>query len=65
MEKRPAGRVLYSSRFLCVGACCPDSPGRRGIRVSDLRRDFTYGQFDQFSAFFDPFRDQRNAVISA
>ncbi len=35
-------QVLFNRKFLYVGAFCPDSAGRKGIRVPDLRRDCDY-----------------------
>lgn len=54
-------RVVYNRKFLYVGAFCPDSLGRRGVRVPDLRRDFEYFQNDLFGVSLDPFLDRRNA----
>ncbi|CCH55106.1 hypothetical protein BN8_04341 [Fibrisoma limi BUZ 3] len=54
-------KVMYNRKFLYVGAFCPDSLGRRGIRVPDLRRDFDYFENDLFAVIFDPFQDKRNS----
>ena len=55
-------RVLYDSVNLYIGAMCYDSLGRKGLRVQDLRRDFSYGQNELFSVSFDPFRDVRTPI---
>jgi hypothetical protein len=54
-------RVLYNRKYLYVGAFCPDSAGRRGTRVPDLRRDFDFFSNDLFGLSLDPFLDKRNA----
>lgn len=55
--------VLYDNRNLYIAAFCPDSLGRKGVRVPDLRRDFDFFTNDLFGIAFDPFRDQRNAMV--
>ena len=47
-------RFLYDDRYLYVGAFCKDSVGMKGIRVQDLRRDFTWGENDIFGIALDP-----------
>ena len=62
MEPRQGGkykyqtevRVLFDEKFLYVGAYCKDSLGRKGIRVQDLRRDFSWGENDIFGVQLDP-----------
>ena len=54
-------RVLFDSKNIYIGAFCPDSLGRKALRVPDLRRDFDYFANDLVGVSFDPFRDQRNA----
>jgi len=56
-------RILFNRKFLYIGAYCPDSLGRRGVRVPDLRRDFDYFTNDLFGLSLDPFRDKRNAQV--
>ncbi len=58
-------RTLYNQKYLYVGVFSRDSLGRKGIRVTSMRRDFNNGDYDQISLVFDPFRDQRNAVVFA
>lgn len=54
-------RVLFDDKNVYIGAFCPDSLGRKALRVPDLRRDFDYFANDLMGVSFDPFRDQRNA----
>lgn len=62
MEPRQGGdykyqtsvRVLFDKRNLYVGVFCADSMGRKGVRVQDLRRDFTWGENDIFGIQLDP-----------
>ncbi len=54
-------RVLFDNKNVYIGAFCPDSLGRKALRVPDLRRDFDYFANDLVGVSFDPFRDQRNA----
>ncbi len=62
MEPRQGGdylydtevKLLYDEKNLYVGAFCKDSLGRKGIRVQDLRRDFSWGENDIFFVQLDP-----------
>ena len=47
-------RFLFDNKFLYVGAFCKDSVGLKGIRVQDLRRDFSWGLNDIFGIALDP-----------
>lgn len=47
-------KFLYDDKFLYVGAICKDSAGFKGIRVQDLRRDFSWGENDIFGVALDP-----------
>ncbi len=47
-------RFLYDDKYLYVGAFCRDSMGVQGIRVQDLRRDFSWGENDLFGIALDP-----------
>jgi len=47
-------RFLFDDRNLYVGFFCRDSLGTRGIRVQDLRRDFTWGENDIVGIQLDP-----------
>ncbi len=47
-------RFLYDNKNLYVGAFCADSLGQKGIRVQDLRRDFSWGPNDIFGIALDP-----------
>ena len=47
-------RFLYDEKYLYIGAFCADSTGSRGVRVQDLRRDFSWGENDLFGIALDP-----------
>ncbi|MEM9888796.1 MAG: DUF5916 domain-containing protein [Bacteroidota bacterium] len=47
-------KFLYDDKYLYVGAFCKDSAGVKGIRVQDLRRDFSWGENDIFGVALDP-----------
>lgn len=47
-------KFLYNDKYLYVGAFCKDSVGLKGIRVQDLRRDFSWGENDIFGIALDP-----------
>jgi len=55
-------RFLYDDKNLYVGAFCKDSLGVKGIRVQDLRRDFTYGENDIIAIQFDAQNTKQYAV---
>jgi len=62
MEPRQGGKylydtqvkVLYDQKNIYIGAFCKDSLGRKGVRVQDLRRDFSFGDNDIFFVQLDP-----------
>jgi Domain of unknown function (DUF5916)/Carbohydrate family 9 binding domain-like len=47
-------RVVYDKKNLYFGVFCKDSIGKKGIRVQDLRRDFSFGENDIFLLQLDP-----------
>ena len=47
-------RFLYDDKNLYIGAFCKDSVGLEGIRIQDLRRDFSWGENDIFGIALDP-----------
>ena len=47
-------RFLYDAKNLYIGAFCKDSVGIKGIRIQDLRRDFSWGLNDIFGIALDP-----------
>ncbi len=53
-EHKTEVRILYDERNLYIGAFCKDSLGQKGIRVQDLRRDFSWGDNDIFYVQLDP-----------
>ncbi len=71
VEPRQGGRYLYKTsvrllfdeKNLYVGAFCKDSIGRKGMRVQDLRRDFVFGESDNFYVALDPQNTERFCVV--
>ncbi len=47
-------KFLYDDKNLYVGVFCADSLGLKGIRVQDLRRDFSWGENEIFGIALDP-----------
>lgn len=47
-------RVLFDKKNLYFGVFCKDSLGRKGVRVQDYTRDFTYTGNDEFMIQLDP-----------
>jgi len=47
-------RILFDEKNIYVGVFCQDSLGKKGVRVQDLRRDFVWGENDNFSIQLDP-----------
>ncbi|MEM7185271.1 MAG: DUF5916 domain-containing protein [Bacteroidota bacterium] len=47
-------RFLYDEKNLYVSARCLDSLGVKGVRIQDLRRDFSWGENDIFGIALDP-----------
>lgn len=61
-EPRQGGKIkyptevkfLFDEKYLYVAAICKDSAGIKGVRVQDLRRDFSWGENDLFGIALDP-----------
>ena len=47
-------KVLYDEKHLYFGVFAQDSLGKKGVRVQDLRRDFSWGENDIFGVQLDP-----------
>ncbi len=47
-------KFRYDDKYLYIAAWCKDSVGIGGIRVQDLRRDFSWGENDIFGVALDP-----------
>ena len=70
MEPRQGGKylhktevkVVYDDKQIYFGVFCKDSLGEKGIRVQDLRRDFSYGENDIFYLQLDPQNTKRFCV---
>lgn len=55
-------KALFNRQFLYFGIYCQDTLGRKGIRATDFKRDFSIRQHDIISLSFDGFNDKRNAM---
>ncbi len=55
-------RVAYDENYFYVAAICKGNPSQKYI-VSSMRRDYTWGQNDNFSVNLDPFGDGLNGVF--
>lgn len=70
MEPRQGGNYLYPTyvqavydkKNLYFGVFCKDSTGKKDIRVQDYRRDFAFGNNDEFSISLDPQNLKRYCV---
>lgn len=54
--------VLYSRQYLYFGFIAHDSGGRKAIRATDFRRDFSVRSHDHVAISLDGFNDHRNAM---
>lgn len=55
-------KFLFDRQHLYIGAICMDSAGRKGIRVPNLQRDFSFDENDLFGIAIDGLLDRRNAM---
>lgn len=55
-------KILYNQKNLYFGFFCPDSLGKKGVRVPDLQRDFDFFEYDLVGVNLDPFLDKRNTI---
>jgi len=55
-------RILYDKDNLYVSGICYDSMGRKGIRVPNMQRDFSFDENDLFGISIDGLLDKRNAA---
>jgi hypothetical protein len=56
-------RILFDDRNIYVSAVCYDSPGRRGVRVPNMQRDFSFDENDLVGFALDGLLDKRNAMV--
>lgn len=67
LQGAPAGletkiRAVYNRQYLYFGVFCRDSLGKKAIRATDFRRDFSPRQHDHIGISFDGFNDNRNSM---
>lgn len=55
-------QIVFDRRNLYFGVFCQDSAGKQGMRVQDYRRDFIYGDNDEFYIQLDPQNLKRYCV---
>lgn len=55
-------RILFDEKSLYISAVCFDSAGRKGIRVPNMQRDFSFDENDLFGIAIDGLLDKRNAA---
>ena len=58
-------KVVYNKKYLYFGIVCKDPKGKSAIMATDFARDFDYLRHDLVNLAFDPFNDQRNAIVFA
>jgi len=55
-------KVLFNRQYLYFGIIAHDSGGRKAIRATDFRRDFSVRSHDHVALSLDGFNDHRNAM---
>ena len=55
-------RILFDKDNLYFSGVCYDSAGRKGIRVPNMQRDFSFDENDLFGIAIDGLLDKRNAA---
>lgn len=58
-------KVLYNKQYLYFGIFSQDALGKKAIRATDFKRDFSILAHDQVTLTFDGFNDRRNAMCFA
>ena len=61
--ERTEVRFLYNNENLYVGLWAFDSAGRSGIRVHEVKRDYSPWENDNFAIMLDTFNDDRNGFL--
>jgi len=55
-------RILFDEKNLYFSGVCYDSAGRKGIRVPNMQRDFSFDENDLLGIALDGLLDKRNAM---
>jgi hypothetical protein len=55
-------RILYDDKNIYFSAVCYDSLGRKGVRVPNMQRDFSFDENDLVGIALDGLLDRRNAM---
>jgi hypothetical protein len=55
-------QAAFDKKNLYFGVFCKDTAGKKGIRMQDLKRDFEYGENDNFYVSLDPQNTKRFCV---
>ncbi len=61
-NQRTVARILFNRQFLYIGIVAYDSGGKKAIRATDFRRDFSNRSHDHVAISLDGFNDHRNAM---
>jgi hypothetical protein len=56
-------RFLYDENYLYFSGVCYDSLGKKGLRVPNMQRDFSFDENDLFGIAIDGLLDKRNAMV--
>lgn len=56
-------RILFDEKSLYFSGICYDSAGRKGIRVPNMQRDFSFDENDLLGIALDGLLDKRNAMV--
>jgi hypothetical protein len=56
-------RILFDEKNLYFSGVCYDSAGRKGIRVPNMQRDFSFDENDLVGMAIDGLLDKRNAMV--
>ncbi|MEP6611323.1 MAG: DUF5916 domain-containing protein [Mucilaginibacter sp.] len=57
-------KILYDNTNVYIFAKCSFPPGKKGLQVQNMRRDFGFTDNDLFEVLFDPFKDPRLPVMA-
>jgi len=56
-------RILFDEKNLYFSGVCYDSAGRRGVRVPNMQRDFSFDENDVLGIAIDGLLDRSNAMV--
>jgi hypothetical protein len=56
-------RLLFDKKNLYLGVFCRDTAGKKGLRLQDLRRDFLFGENENFFVAIDAQNTKRYCMV--